>query len=304
MTRRTAILLAFTVLALAGAAAWYLWPSSQISPPEWANDYDTTAHPPETIPAGTVIDQTAPDGWSHLVLKSLPRVRPSEEANVPAIARSQTIRMSRWMFTAIVADVKPETRGKETRHHLRAVALGLGTNVNGRDVVITPETASAHGVQLDWITNTILGKGYQTQKLAMIVVRGPTFALIDTPVWFRCGDKNRLIRFRYALLVDGATGKLDVLAWALDPEGSCGDPEAVLLNPNQIYEAELIPVADGFNAIGIASDSAFGVDRLPAHRVRLVVPPELRATAARTKYTPDDARALEAALRQLLAPTK
>jgi hypothetical protein len=78
----------------------------------------------------------------------------------------------------------------------------------------------------------------------------------------------------------------------------------VLLNPNQINEAELIPVADGFNAIGIASDSAFGVDSLPPHRVRLEMPPELRTAAAKTKYAPDEARALEAALRQLLAPAK
>lgn len=304
MTRRTAILtFAAIPLALAGAAAWYLWPTP-VPAPEWANDYDTTAHPPEDLPPGTVVGDTHTDGWSHLVIKSRPRVRPGEEKNVPAIARSQTVRMSQWMVTSFVADVRPETRGHETRYHLRAVALGLGTNVNGRDVVITPETAKDYGVELEFPKNIILSKGYETQKLAMVVVQGPTFALVDTPVWFRCGDKNRLIRFRYALLVDATTGKLDVLAWVLDPEGRCGDPAAVLLNPNQINEAELVPVADGFNAFGIASDSAFGVDSLPPHRLRLELPPDLRATAARTRYAPDEARALEAALRQLLAPTK
>lgn len=304
MRRRAAILtFAAVPLALAGAAAWYLWPKPS-PPPDWADDYDTTARPADPIPPGTVIDRTPPDGWSHLVIKSHPRVRPGDEQNVPATARSMTVRMTRWMFTAFVADVRPETRGQETRHHLRAVALGLGTSVGGRDVVITPDTAASHGVKLDFFTTTILTKGYETQKLAVVVAQSPTFALVDTPVWYRCGEKNRLIRFRYGLLVDPATGRLDVLVWALDPEGHCGDPAAVLLNPNQIDEAELIPVAGGFNRLGIATDSAFGVDRLPPHRVRLELPPELRAAATRTRYAPDDARALEAALRQLLAPAR
>ena len=140
MRRRFPLSLAMICLALAGVAVWYLWPAS---PPAWADDYDVTARPPETIPPGTVIG-TTPDGWSHLVIKSLPRVRPGDEQKVPPIARSQTIEMTRWMFAAFVADVRPDTRGSETRHHLRAVAvLGLGTSVNGRDVVITPETAAA-----------------------------------------------------------------------------------------------------------------------------------------------------------------
>lgn len=302
MKRRTALLLFAAVpLALGGAAAWFLWPSPTPAP-EWANDYDVAARAPDTIKPGTVVGTSAPDGWSHLVIKSLPRVRPGEEQNIPASFRTKTVQMTRWMFTVFAADVRPEVRGKETRYHLRAVGLGLGTNVGDRDVVITPETAAAHGVTLDFYTQLILSKGYATQKLAVVVVRGPAFALLDTPVWYRCGEKNRLVRFRYALLVDPPTGRLDVLLWILDPEGSCGDPDVVLLNPDQIYEAELVPVAEGFNALGIASDSAFGVDRLPPHRVRVPVPPDLRAAAAKTKFSPEEARALEAALRRLLAP--
>lgn len=302
MKRRTALLLFAAVpLALGGAAAWFLWPSPTPAP-EWANDYDVAARAPDTIKPGTVVGTSAPDGWSHLVIKSLPRVRPGEESRIPAIARTQTVQMTRWMFTTFAADVRPEPHGRDTRYHLRAVGFGLGTSVGGRDVVITPDTAEGHGVKLDWITRTILTKGYQTQELAVVVVHGPSFALVDTPVWFRCGAKNRLIRFRYALVVDPATGRLDVLAWALDPGGDCGDPSAaVLLNPDQIDPAELVPDPEGFDLIGIASDSAFGVDRLPPHRVRMTLPPGLRELGAKTRFTPDEARHIEAGLRQLLA---
>jgi hypothetical protein len=262
-----------------------------------------TAEPPKLIPDGTVVGTGPPQGWSHLVIKSLPRVRPDAESRIPALWRSRTVRMSRWMFTAFVADVKPDTLGGETRYQLDTIALGLGTSINGRDVVITPETAKQHGTELDWITREILEKGYKTQKLAMVVAKSLSFALVDTPVWFRFGERNRLIRFRYALLVDAASGRLDVLVWLLDSEGGAKPDAAVLLNPNQINEAELIPDPEGFDRIGVASDSAFGVDSLPPHRARFVLPTEVRELAARTTFAPDHAHTLESALRNLIATT-
>ena len=44
----------------------------------------------------------------------------------------------------------------------------------------------------------------------------------------------------------------------------------------------------------------FGVDELPPFRLEVKLPPELSAPAARTRYTADEARALEDALRKLL----
>src|SRR5262245_39471786 len=300
---RRLVFVAMGLAVAAGLIAWAVRPSP-VATPAWVADYDLTARTPELLPPGTIVGQSAPAGWSHLVIKSLPRVRPDEESKVPPLARSQTVRMTRWMFTAFAADVRQEAIANETRHHLRAVALGLGTSVGGRDVIITPETAAANGVQLDWITETILKKGYETQRLAMVVIHGPTFGLVDTPVWYRCGQTNRLIRFRYALLVDRKTGRLDTLVWSLDTEGSCGDPTvAGVLAPDTINEAELIPDSKGFDLLGIAADAAFGVDRLPPHKARLLLPDELRPLTITTKFTPEDARALEVGLRRLLAST-
>jgi hypothetical protein len=237
----------------------------------------------------------ATDGWTHLVIKSLPRVRPSERSKVDAL----TVRMTAWLFTAFAADVRPETQGVHTRHTLRRVALGLGTEINGRHTVLDVPTAKAHGVELNWITETILSKAHEAQALATVVVHGPTMGLVDTAVWFRCGAANQLVRFRYALLVDADSGRLDVLLWALAPP-DCRDPaEAVWLNPNQIDPAELIPDKKQFSLVGIPSEAAFGVDRLPPHRAKASLAPDLLPLATRTKFTPDDARALEAGLRRL-----
>lgn len=300
MTRRLCLAFGAMSLGLLGGGAWYLWPSP-VPAPAWASEYDVATKPPEKLPPGTVVGTSPPEGWSHLVIKSLPRVRPGEEAKIPRLARSQTVRMTRWMFTVFVADVRADARG----HHLRAIGLGLGTSVNGRDVVITPDGAKAAGVELDWITRQIITKGYETQALAVIVIHGHTFALMDTPVWFRCGDVNKLIRYRYALLVDGNTGQLDVLLWGLDAAGNCSDASsAVLLKPNNIDEAELVPDPKGFDAIGIATDSTFGVDRLPRLSEPLPLPPELRELSTKTKFTPDEARELERRLRQHIAGSR
>jgi hypothetical protein len=290
-------------VAALGLISWAVWPP-RTHAPTWAAEYDVAARPPESLAPGTVVGRSAPAGWSHLIIKSLPRVRPGEESKIPLLARSQTVSMARWMFTAFVADVRPEPRGAETRFHLRAVALGLGTATPAGDTIITPETADQYGVELGWVTRTILTKGYETQRLTTVVAHGPTFALVDTPVWYRCGEKHQLIRFRYALLVDAPSGRLDVLVWLHDPQGECADGSAVVLAPDSMDEAELIPDPKEFSALGIPSDKALAVDRLPRYRARLLLPPDLQTLAAQGKYTPAEAGSLEAGLRQLLDARK
>jgi len=304
-TRRIVRRLSLGTVVLAGLAvlAWAVWPQTSRSP-SWTAEYDVAARLPETLAPGTVVGRTAPAGWSHLVIKSLPRVRPGEESKIPLLVRSQTVRMAAWMFTVFTADVRPERHDGKTRHRLRAVGLGLGSDSGGRDIVITPETAGAHGVELNWITREILRKGYETQQRAVVAVQGPTFTLVDTPVWYRCNANHRLIRFRYALLVDAPSGRLDVMVWLLDPGGDCADESAVVLAPDTIDEAELIPDPKEFNALGIPSDGALAVDRLPPHRARLLLPPDLRSLATQVKYTPSEAGTLETGLRRLLNTTQ
>jgi hypothetical protein len=214
------------------------------------------------------------------------------------------IRMASWMFTAFVADVRAESQGTEVVYRISSIALGLGTAIGNDDVIISPETAAKHGEQLDWITREILTKGYVTQRRAMVVVHGPAMALVDTPVWFRSERKHMLLRFRYALLVEATTGRLDVLVWLLDAAGGCGDCSVMILAPNTIDEAELIPEPTEFNTLGIPSDGAFAVDRLPQGRARRLLPEDLRSLAAKSKYTPAEAGVLESRLRQLLASNR
>lgn len=289
------------VAVVGGLAAWLLRPARA---PEWGREYDLSAAPPEVIAPGTVVGTSAPAGWSHLVIKSLPRVRESERERVPAapvVGRDLTVRMASWMFTAFAADVVRD--GPTGRYRFRAVGLGLGARAaDGRDVVVTSSTAKAHGVEMNWIKEQVLDTGYRVQGRAVLPVRGPTFALLDTPVIARCTDRNRYVRYRYALLIDPATGGLDVLLWVLGGEGGeCADlTRAVLLPPNCLDEAELVPDPREFDGPK-PTDLSFAVDRLPPYRVEMVLPAALRAQAAQTKFAPAEARALEDGLRTQLA---
>jgi hypothetical protein len=298
------LLIAVTAgLAVAGIVLWWLRP--KVTPPDWANDYDVTAQPPEQIAPGTPVGSGPPPGWSHLVIKSLPRVKPSEIPRLPKnplVDRDGLVRRVGWMFTAFTADVVPERQGGHTRYRLRAIGLGLGATINGTDTVLTVESAASRGIKLDPIQEQTLNTGYGIQKQARVVVHGPSFALLDTPVTFLCGTKNRLLRYRYALLVDPVTGRLDVLCWRLGGDGGeCGDlTRAVLLNASTIDEAELIPDLSEFNSIGIPNERAFGVDELPPHRLEVALPAALAPLAAKTRFTADEARELEDRLRPLL----
>ena len=109
----------FSVLAAAAGVVAWAWVPAAAPAPGWGAAYDLSARPPEAIPPGTVVGSGAPPGWSHLVLKSQPRIRALEAGRVNA----QTARMASWMFTAFLADVRPDDAG---RHRLRAAALGLG----------------------------------------------------------------------------------------------------------------------------------------------------------------------------------
>ncbi|MFO0798653.1 MAG: hypothetical protein U0804_14355 [Gemmataceae bacterium] len=285
------------------AAVWAAWPV-QPQPTDWSDEYrpappsaaavyDLTPKPAPEIAPGTVIGTTAPPGWSHLVIKSLPRVRPDHRAGLPDL----TVEKAGWMFTAFLAEVG---RDKDGSYMLKRLGLGLGAKGTDRDVVVTSDTAGKHGVHVGLFGGMILDKGYDVQRKAVVPLWSPAFGLLDTPVWFKCGDTNRLVRYRYALLADRAGGALTVLMWSLgaDGTGCSAMAEVVRVAPNTIDPAELVVDRRKVNRLGMPSDDAFAVEVLPPG-VRRPMPESLRQLAGTTRFSPDSARDLEAGLRRL-----
>jgi hypothetical protein len=307
MSKRRGIILIGGLIALGlGAAAFFTFKSSQPPLPDWSGEYDVTSHPPERIAPGTVVGTGPPAGWSHLIIKSLPRVRDDHRTAVIPLA----VEKASWMFTAFTADVTREEVNGKAAYKFRAIGLGLGSrNKAGQDVVVTPETAEKFGVEmkplplLGNINKDILRRGYATQDLAIEILHGHSFALLDTPVWYRIGERSKLCRYRYALLVDTATGRLDSLTWRLNPDGSLGDDALVVwLNPNTLDIAELVPDMNEFVAgFPKDSDALFAVAGLPKGRETFPLPEGIRAVAVQTRFTPPEAHALETELRKSIA---
>ncbi len=291
--------LLFLAVPTVAVAAWGFWPlgSGPAPSPILAADYDVKASRPERIAPGTVVGKTAPEGWSHLVLKSLPRVRASEKEKVSDL----TARMAGWMLTVLAVDVA-RSADNPPKFHFRTVGLGLGTTIKGRDTVITPDTGKKFGADMGWISRTILEKGYETQDTAVLVVKGPTMGILDTPVWYKWDGKHTLVRYRYVFLVDESTGRLDVVLWPLGPGGKLADPPlAVQIANNTVDEVELVPDLKEFNLLGVPSDAGFAVDRLPVHTGKFEIPKDLLSLASATKFTAEEAQKLEVGLRALVA---
>ena len=272
-------------------------PVSTTAPAVGGTRYDTTPTPVAAIPSGTAVpDDGPPRGWSHLVVKSKPRVRPAEVGKVNRL----TARMASWMMTAFLADVRPTDDGS---FRLNTYALGVGAKDDkGTDRVVTADTAGRFGVDTGLLGGTLLEAAAERQKTdSKTLARSPTMAVLDTPVWFNTADgSNQLLRFRYALLVDPKTGKLDVVIWGVDPEGKGRGADTVgLVAPATIDPAELIPDKDEFT-FGVPSEAGFGVDKLPPHKALPAFPKELAAIARGPKFTAESAAQLEAGLRAML----
>jgi hypothetical protein len=291
-------LLALAVVAgLAALVIWYVLPDSAALD-EWSRQYDVTASRPDLIPPGTVIGDTPPPGWSRLVVKSHPKIAPEHLNHV----NSLTARKASLLFAAVLADVRPADDGRPPRHRLRSIAVGLGVQVKGQDMILSPDTLSTLGSDLDLIDRTVLEATYERQLHAKLLIRSPLFALVDAPVPFRCGTKNRFIAYRYAFVVDEKTGHLDVLLWGVDGSGQCGQELSVLrhLPPNLITEPPLYVDDDEFN-LSVPKERAFGVGRMPDGDAQWTLPAELRPLAEQQeKFEPKDAQRLEKELRRLL----
>jgi hypothetical protein len=315
MARR--ILWLFGTLFVAGFAVagvvWATWPASPM-PVDWSKEYDTTPRPLEhttyvssdspvsydlvtkaapSLEPGTVVEKTAPKGWSHLVIKSLPRIREDQKKGVPEL----TVEKASWMFTAFLANVVKDENG---RYRFDKAGLGLGAKAKDMDTILTAETGRKLGGDLGLFGGEILNKGYEVQKKAVMVFSGPSMALLDTPVWFKVGDDNKLVRYRYAMLVDQVSGRMETILWRVGTDGvGTSFDDAVWLKPDTIDVAELVVDKKKINRFGIPADDAFAVEKLPAGRPA-PIPAAIQKLAAQTRFTADEAYALDVALRKLL----
>ena len=96
------------------------------------------------IPAGTVIADRAPAGWTHLIDKSRPKMHYGDVDRVPKPVQA----LSGMFFTSLLARVSPPDGREHAGYWLDQVAIGMGTKIGNNDTIITPETQSQLGARL------------------------------------------------------------------------------------------------------------------------------------------------------------
>jgi hypothetical protein len=254
----------------------------------------------EGIRPGTIVGQQAPAGWTHLVAKSWPRL-PDDQKR---LVNEMTARLAVMFFTAITADVAAEDVQGVRQFRLARLGFGTGTRVRGQDMIVTPATETQLGADLGFFGRRVLAEVAQRQQEMRLVAHSPTAALIDTVLFMPRGPVHRKVILRYAFLVDPQTGRLDTLVWRIDLdargayEGAVGAIE--WLPPGLMVDAVMQVDAREFH-LGVPSERAFAVVNLPSGQQRLDFPADLKAIAGLPRLTAEQARLLDAGLREQIA---
>jgi hypothetical protein len=253
----------------------------------------------ELIAPGTVIGKTAPKGWSHLVLKSQPRL-PADQSR---LVNDLTARLACFVFTTTIIHVEAHGTGADRRFRLARIGRGVGTNVGGQDVVVSPETQQRLGANLGLLARQVLSAVHEKVKTARLVAVGPTVAILDTPAFMPRGKEHAAVIHRYVFLVDARTGRLDTLVWRIDTDGRGGYEGAAglieWLPPNKMFDAVLQVDVNEFR-LGIPSEKAFAVRSIPDGHRQFSIPDGLRRVAGASRLTSEQATWLHQSLRDMI----
>ncbi len=261
--------------------------------------YDVTLRRLEQIPPGTVIDNEAPKGWSNLLIKSYSRPGAGDMKQLSAAAD----RLTRLLFTAIVADVKPEKSGGDGKgYKLAKVAVGLGTRIGDKDMVVTPDTQRRLGAGLGLLGRVVLRTAQEKLGDITIVARSATLMIFDSPSLMVVDGKHKPIVLRYAVLVEERTGRLNTLVWALGREdGKYSDPIGAIqwLPPNLTGDC-LLHVDGNEFSLGQPTEKAFAIMAPPKGQKEIRVGDDLKPLVVRSRFTTATAAELENKLREAI----
>jgi hypothetical protein len=260
--------------------------------------YGVIPHRIEQIPPGTVVGNEAPRAWSYLVIKSYPRPGSGDVAQLS----ETTKQLASMLVTVMVASAQPEQVDGQSQYRLSRVAVGLGTRINGQDVIISPATQKRLGANLGFLARMVLDKANERQQENLVVVNSRTLALVDTDAAMIRYRQHRPVILRYALLLDPMTGRLDSLVWGIDRDsqgrylGAFGPIE--WLPPSKVQDVALDVDAREFT-LGVPSELAFALTALPQGQKQIPLTDDWKAVAGQPRLTPALAQFLETKLREV-----
>lgn len=256
--------------------------------------YDTQPQRIDRVKPGTPITLQPPEGWSHLVIAAHPH--PSDEAR--RSVNAQTAELAGMIVTTFVANVQ---RNQAQQFYLDAVAMGLGVAIKGKYSVVSPDTQEKLGANLGLFARIVLSRFDDKQALCTVVARSETLAIIDTPAVMIRRGKHESVVFRYAVLVNPKSGRLETVVWEIDLDRNryvASELTPQWLPPNKFDDVNLAVDLNEFT-LGIPSEIAFATPQLPQGR-DLKFSDGFRELAAVQQMTAEHAKAIEAGLWHLI----
>jgi hypothetical protein len=250
------------------------------------------------ITPGTTIGSQAPTGWTHLVFKARTRLASGDVDRLSTNAKS----LVELLFTAMVARVRRVAGQPEATYRLEAVAVGMGTRIGDRDVIISGKTQKQLGADFNMAESFALSIGEQGLDRMQQIAASPTMLLVDAPTILYLDGANRDVVLRYCFLVDPASGSLASLVWPLklgaDEQYAGVEGSAVLIRSRLVATTPLHVDGDEF-FIGFPSKRAVAAAKLP-EGLAFDLPRNLRTIAGRQRFTPESASQLERQFREIV----
>jgi hypothetical protein len=238
------------------------------------------AEPPSPLPAAELVHlapgsrieaEGPPPGWSHLVIKSLPRLATGDLDTVS----SQAFETAGRVRLVIVADVQSAPAGHAgfVLHHV-GVGLCAPAADERADVVVTP--TSVEGSRGPWTTKQRLVLAATSLDLAQVSLDASTsnLALIRMPVTFLVSGSHRKVSVCYAVLADPQTGAAQTFAWTqtLGGETDPAQPAKLRLLSRPVFDCPIDIKARRLGTIPVTW--SFAVTDLPPG-TDLDAPPDL-----------------------------
>jgi hypothetical protein len=253
---------------------------------------------------GLRITKKPPEGWSHLVIKSIPRLI-GDKGSLPS-GSSKTATLFR---SVVLANVKPVDIN-EKDFELTQIGVGIcipDPQDEDQDIVVSADMLNALGLNhLTTVQRMVLDAAELELAEGRIIARTATFALFRSPVTMLDpgpGGKHGKANLYYAFCVNHATGRLDVAVWNMKPESTAQTAPAVMakLAADAVFTCKLDVKAKRILGTVPYSWSFAMTDLPPGQKLR--VPPTLGALIVETSRHPaeSDPDELERLLRKTLA---
>lgn len=258
-----------------------------------------TPAPLGRLQPGLQIGQGAPQGWSNLLWLARPRLGSGDVAKVPSIVANYT-----GMFSMVcAANIVPQNVNGQQSFRLDKVAIGLSTDIGGRQVVITSATEQKLGANLGVIGSRSLVESEKSLAETYLIAQTPTVAIFDArnvSVLYK-GD-HHYMTVRNVVLLSAKGGGLATLCWLMGQDEqknyALAEPQLYFLPPNHREDRIINVMADKF-VLGIPTNDAFAVVRIAQGRP-LAFSPAVRTLAAAPQFSAQTAHQLELELWKVL----